>query len=255
MLHGPPGTGKTLLVKALAKEAAACVLQVSAADFMGNLVGDDEKLVRAVFSLAKKLDPCVIFIDEADSVFRKRRPDDKEWFRSLISQFLQEWDGVTSSNKGGLVIAATNRPGDLDPAFLRRLPRSILVDSPSDQARAKILGIHLKDEKLADEVDLEEIARQAASLTGSDLKNLCVVAAMAAVYETHAEILEGSDGKSWTKLKSKVKRNKDKNSKASGRRVIYDRHFQQALSEISGAIEVPEISKIRNFGQMYKENV
>jgi SpoVK/Ycf46/Vps4 family AAA+-type ATPase len=173
----------------------------------------------------------------------------------MLSQFLQEWDGVSSSSKGGFVMVATNRPGDLDPAILRRLPRRILVDLPSDEDREAILRIHLKEETLGDDVDLAEIARQALAFTGSDLKNLCVVAAMAAVYEAHAEMLDRCDGKPWASLKAKRRKGKKWKPNESERRVLYGRHFQQALSEISAALETPGISKIREFGRLYKEKV
>jgi SpoVK/Ycf46/Vps4 family AAA+-type ATPase len=248
MLHGPPGTGKSLLAKAVAKESVACMLEVSGADFRSKWIGEDEKLVRAVFSLARKLDPCVIFIDEADAVFRKRSADDSEYRRDMLSQFLQEWDGVSSSSKGGFVMVATNRPEDLDAAVLRRLPRRIYVGLPSDEDREAILRIHLKEEKLGDDVDLEDIARQASEFTGSDLKNLCVVAAMASVYEAHSEMLEGFGGQPW-------KKGRRRRARLPAGRVIYARHFQQALSEIGAAMEAPGISKIREFGRLYKEKI
>jgi len=251
MLYGPPGTGKTLLAKAVAKEARAVVLQVSGADFMSKWVGEDEKLVRAVFSLARKLEPCVIFIDEADSVFRRRTSNDSEGYRrDLLSQFLQEWDGVNGSSKGGFVMVATNRPTDLDPAVLRRLPRRILVDLPSADDREAILRIHLKDEELAPDVDLAEIAKQTSSHTGSDLKNLCVAAAMAAVYEAHSELLDNSGGKPWAEIKQKKKKEK---KGGNSRRTLHSRHFQQALEEMSAALETPAVSKIKQFGRLYKE--
>lgn len=173
-----------MLAKAVAKEAHVSFLPVSGADFLSKWIGEDEKLVRAIFSIARKLDPCVIFIDEADSVFRQRTEDDSSWKRDLVSQFLLEWDGVKGGAKGGFVLAATNRMSDIDAAVLRRLPRRIFVGVPTAAQREGILKIHLRDESLGHDVSLEELAKLTVSYSGSDLKSLCVSAAMAAVYES-----------------------------------------------------------------------
>ncbi|KAH0536830.1 hypothetical protein FGG08_006328 [Glutinoglossum americanum] len=252
LLHGPPGTGKTLLAKAVAKEAHATVLEVSGAEFKSKWVGEDEKLVRAIFSLARKLEPCVIFIDEADAVFRRRTSDDDCYHRDLVSQFLREWDGVNGGAKGGFVMAATNRPSDLDPAVLRRLPRRILVDVPSAEDREAILRIHLKDEILAPDVDIAALARDTPSHTGSDLKSLCVAAAMAAVYE---ELCGGIDATSDIPLVD-IRRRKGGKAKRKGtsRRTLHARHFEHAMQEIRVGIDNPSISGIKQFGKMYRDN-
>lgn len=259
LLHGPPGTGKTLLAKAVAKEAHAVFLHVSGADYLSKWIGEDEKLVRAVFSLARKLDPCVIFIDEADSVFRQRQSDDSEYRRDVISQFLLEWDGVKGSGKGGFIMAATNRMGDIDPAILRRLPRRVFVGHPSAEDREAILRIHLKDETLDPDVDLEKLARLTVSYTGSDLKSLCVAAAMAAVYD----IVQDAELKRTERKKSRRKR--------ASRRTLCFRHFEQAMHEIGTNTEhnqhTPQskprdkpsdmdpvsLAKFKTFGKMYAE--
>ncbi|KAH8746881.1 P-loop containing nucleoside triphosphate hydrolase protein [Hyaloscypha finlandica] len=261
LLHGPPGTGKTLLAKAVAKDAKAVFLPVSGADFLSKWVGEDEKLVRAVFSLARKLDPCIIFIDEADSVFRQRTSDDSEYKRNVISQFLLEWDGIKTSGKGTFVMAATNRLEDIDAAVLRRLPRRIFVGPPSAEYRRAILKAHLMDEKLDPDLDLEKLAQLTVSCTGSDLKSLCVAAAMAAVYEQVSDVFLGSDPAGKQRKKSRRKR--------ALRRTLHLRHFEQALREFrpnSGhdqqaqqpkprdrpsGMDPATLAKFKTFGNMY----
>ncbi|TVY90075.1 Protein MSP1 [Lachnellula willkommii] len=149
LLYGPPGTGKTLLAKAVAKESGATVLEISGADVNDMFVGEGEKNVKAVFSLAKKLSPCVVFVDEADAIFS----------------------------------APTNRPFDLDEAVLRRLPRRLLVDLPVEKDREAILKIHLKEELLDESVSLSELAKDTPFYSGSDLKNISVAAALACIRE------------------------------------------------------------------------
>ncbi|KAI0375015.1 AAA-domain-containing protein [Pilatotrama ljubarskyi] len=187
LLFGPPGTGKTLVVRALAKEAGCRMLVVSPSDIMDMYVGEGEKLVRAVFSLARRLSPCVVFIDELDALFGarlSRESGNSLAHRGVITEFMQEMDGLKSSKESNvIVIGATNRPFDLDDAVLRRLPRRLLVDLPGEKEREEILKILLRDETLADDVDLKLLAKKTESFSGSDLKHLCVSAALNAVKE------------------------------------------------------------------------
>ncbi|KAI8998531.1 AAA-domain-containing protein [Trametes punicea] len=187
LLFGPPGTGKTLVVRALAKEAGCRMLVVSPSDIMDMYVGEGEKLVRAVFSLARRLSPCVVFIDELDALFGarlSRESGNSLAHRGVITEFMQEMDGLKSSKESNvIVIGATNRPFDLDDAVLRRLPRRLLVDLPGEKEREEILKILLRDETLADDVDLKLLAKKTESFSGSDLKHLCVSAALDAVKE------------------------------------------------------------------------
>jgi ATP-dependent 26S proteasome regulatory subunit len=157
LLFGPPGTGKTLIVRALAKEAGCRMLAISPSDVMDMVrchdihftlqdsqklqyVGEGEKLVRAVFSLARKLSPCVVFLDEIDALFgarvSARETGGAFAHRGVITEFMQEMDGLkTSTEDNVVVIGATNRPFDLDDAVLRRLPRRLLVDLPGEKER------------------------------------------------------------------------------------------------------------------------
>ncbi|KAI0079953.1 AAA-domain-containing protein [Panus rudis PR-1116 ss-1] len=185
LLFGPPGTGKTLVVRALAKEAGCRMLIIQPSDVMDMYYGEAEKLVRAAFALARRLAPCVVFIDEIDALFGARERGGGDYaHRGTITEFMQEMDGLRSSKEDNvIVIGATNRPFDLDDAVLRRLPRRILVDLPGEREREEILKILLRDEKLAPDVDLKVLAKKTESFSGSDLKHLCVAAALDAVKE------------------------------------------------------------------------
>ncbi|KAB2573159.1 Protein MSP1 [Lasiodiplodia theobromae] len=182
LLYGPPGTGKTLLAKAVAKESGATVLEVSGSEVYDMYVGEGEKNVRAIFSLARKLSPCVVFIDEADAIFGSRSGSrHRTSHREVLNQFLKEWDGMNDLSV--FIMVATNRPFDMDDAVLRRLPRRLLVDLPTQKDRESILRIHLKDEQLDSGIKLDELAAKTPFYSGSDLKNLCVAAALNCVRE------------------------------------------------------------------------
>lgn len=183
LLYGPPGTGKSLLARAVAKQSGFNMLDISAADVFQTCWGEDEKVIRAVFSLARKLHPCIVFIDEADAIFGNRKSGDKKFVRSMINQFLMEWDGLAANPRSPFMLLATNRPFDLDAAVLRRAPVHIHIDVPTSTERCGILNLLLKDEILADDVNTLTLAKLTPSYTGSDLKNLCVTAALICVDE------------------------------------------------------------------------
>ncbi|KAH6918662.1 ATPase [Coprinopsis sp. MPI-PUGE-AT-0042] len=189
LLFGPPGTGKTLTVRALAREAGCRMLVITPSDIMDMYVGEAEKLVRATFSLARRLSPCVVFLDELDALFGARMAARESGgsaaaHRGVITEFMQEMDGLKSSREDGvIVIGATNRPFDLDDAILRRLPRRLLVDLPGEKEREEILKILLRDEAIGEDVTPHFLAQKTESFSGSDLKHLCVSAALDAVKE------------------------------------------------------------------------
>jgi len=160
------------------------MLTVSSSDIFQRYWGDDEKAISAAFRLARRLHPCIMFVDEADGLLGKRQDDDKKYVRSLLSEFLRQWDGsLEGSENNPFVLLATNMPWDLDPAVLRRAPLRILIDLPKFQDRKGILGILLGDEKLEEGLTVETLAKSTRSFTGSDLKNLCVSAAMKCIQE------------------------------------------------------------------------
>jgi cell division protease FtsH len=184
LLVGPPGTGKTLLARAVAGEAQVPFFSITGSDFMEMFVGVGASRVRDLFSEAKKAAPCIVFIDELDSIGRHRGAglggghDERE---QTLNQLLSEMDGF-EAKKGVIVMAATNRPDILDPALLRpgRFDRRITVDLPTMRDRRAILEIHSRNKPLADNIDLEQVARGTPGFSGADLENLLNEAALIA---------------------------------------------------------------------------
>ena len=239
LLYGPPGTGKTLLAKAVAKESGATMLEVSAAEINDMFVGEGEKNVKALFSLAKKLSPCVVFLDEADAMFSARSNSGRRVsHRELLNQFLKEWDGMSNDSGSAFIMVATNRPMDLDDAVLRRLPRRLLVDLPAEPDRLEILKIHLRNEQLAEDVDLADLAKKTPFYSGSDLKNLAVTAALNAVREEH----EGFKKHKGTEAYEYPER-----------RTLTQAQFGNALEEISASIseDMSSLKDIKKFDEQY----
>lgn len=178
LLYGPPGTGKTMLAKAIAKESGAVFINVRISDLMSKWFGDAQKLVSAVFSLAYKLQPAIIFIDEVDSFLGQRRTTDHEALTNMKTEFMALWDGFTTDqNARVMVLAATNRPSELDEAILRRLPQAFEIGVPDRRERAEILKVILKGERVEEDIDFGRIAALCEGYTGSDLLELCKQAA------------------------------------------------------------------------------
>ncbi|XP_076903132.1 uncharacterized protein LOC143558105 [Bidens hawaiensis] len=179
LLFGPPGTGKTMLAKAVATEAGANFINISMSSITSKWFGEGEKYVKAVFTLASKISPSVVFVDEVDSMLgRRENPGEHEAMRKMKNEFMVNWDGLrTKDTERVLVLAATNRPFDLDEAVIRRLPRRLMVNLPDAPNRAKILKVILAKEDLSPDVDLDAVANMTEGYSGSDLKNLCVTAA------------------------------------------------------------------------------
>ena len=173
LLYGPPGTGKTHLTRAIAKKSGASMITLTAADIQSKWVGETEKYIKAVFSLSEKLAPSVVFIDEVDSLFRGRSSGDRSHTRSATNQFLQEMDGFCTGKDSPFVVVATNRPMDLDEAFLRRLPQKIFLPLPSEKNRCRILKTFLKEEDLSPPLSIEGLAKLTEGYSGSDLRYLC----------------------------------------------------------------------------------
>ena len=184
LLFGPPGTGKTLLARAVAGEAGVPFFSISGSDFVEMFVGVGASRVRDLFEQAKKNAPCIVFIDEIDAVGRQRGAgvggghDERE---QTLNQLLVEMDGF-AANEGIIIIAATNRPDILDPALLRpgRFDRQIVVDKPDVRGRLAILKVHSKGKPIAEDVDLDILARRTPGFTGADLSNLVNEAALLA---------------------------------------------------------------------------
>lgn len=188
LLFGPPGTGKTMLAKAVATEAGANFINISMSSIASKWFGEGEKYVKAVFTLASKIAPSVVFVDEVDSMLgRREKPGEHEAMRKMKNEFMSNWDGLrTKDRERVLVLAATNRPFDLDEAVIRRLPRRLMVNLPDAANRSKILKVILAKEEVAQDLDFDDIAGMTDGYSGSDLKNLCVMAA----YRPIREILD-----------------------------------------------------------------
>lgn len=189
LLFGPPGNGKTMLAKAVASESNATFFNISAASLTSKYVGEGEKLVRALFSVARELQPSVIFIDEVDSLLCERREGENDASRRLKTEFLIEFDGVQSSGDDRvLVMGATNRPQELDDAVLRRFTKRVFVSLPNMQTRLLLLtNLLAKHRNPLNQKDLEQLAKQAEGYSGSDLTALAKDAALGPIRELKPE--------------------------------------------------------------------
>ena len=202
LLVGPPGTGKTLMAKAVAGEAGVPFFSISGSDFVEMFVGVGASRVRDLFDEAKKNAPCIIFIDEIDAVARQRGTglggghDERE---QTLNQLLVEMDGF-GVNEGIIVLAATNRVDILDHAILRpgRFDRKVFVNRPDVKGREEILKVHTKNKPLAEDVNLNDIARTTAGFAGADLENLMNEAAICAAKDNRAYIVK--EDKSFIKV-------------------------------------------------------
>ena len=220
LLVGPPGTGKTLLAKAVAGEAGVPFFSISGSDFVEMFVGVGASRVRDLFEEAKKNAPCIVFIDEIDSVARRRGTgmggchDERE---QTLNQLLVEMDGF-GVNEGIIVMAATNRVDILDPAILRpgRFDRKVAVGRPDVKGREEILKVHSKEKPLSEDVDLHRVAQTTSGFTGADLENLMNEAAILSARENRRFIRQNDIDRAFVKVgigaekRSKIISEKDK---------------------------------------------
>ncbi|KAE9622058.1 putative microtubule-severing ATPase [Lupinus albus] len=191
LLFGPPGNGKTMLAKAVASESEATFFNVSAASLTSKWVGEGEKLVRTLFMVAISRQPSVIFIDEIDSIMSTRLASENDASRRLKSEFLIQFDGVTSNPDDIVIlIGATNKPQELDDAVLRRLVKRIYIPLPGENVRKLLLKHKLKGQAFSlPSRDLERLVKETEGYSGSDLQALCEEAAMMPIRELGAGIL------------------------------------------------------------------
>ena len=196
LLYGPPGCGKTMLAKALAKESGASFINLHISTLTEKWYGDSNKLVAAVFSLARKLQPTIVFIDEIDAVLGQRRSGEHEASGMVKAEFMTHWDGLASSTKQDgsqriCILGATNRIQDIDEAILRRMPKKFPVSLPNASQRRQIFGITLAETRIDESIaadgrlafDLDALVRMSAGMSGSDIKEACRDAAMVPVRE------------------------------------------------------------------------
>ncbi|XP_054798076.1 uncharacterized protein LOC129303083 isoform X1 [Prosopis cineraria] len=267
LLYGPPGTGKTMLAKAIARESGAVFINVRISNLMSKWFGDAQKLVAAVFSLAYKLQPAIIFIDEVDSFLGQRRSTDHEALLNMKTEFMSLWDGFTTDqNARVMVLAATNRPSELDEAILRRLPQAFEIGLPDAKERVEILKVILKGERIDDNIDFDHIAGLCEGYTGSDLFELCKKAAYFPVRDLLDEEKRGKQSPAPRPLsqsdlekvltssrKTKVAASEYsgltlRSPRWTGHRESGDYQFQDAISELSKLV-VSQIINLQSDAQ------
>ncbi|XP_013596582.1 PREDICTED: uncharacterized protein LOC106304733 [Brassica oleracea var. oleracea] len=263
LLFGPPGTGKTMMAKAIANEAGASFINVSMSTITSKWFGEDEKNVRALFTLAAKVSPTIIFVDEVDSMLGQRtRAGEHEAMRKIKNEFMTHWDGLMSSSGDRiLVLAATNRPFDLDEAIIRRFERRIMVGLPSVESREKILRTLLSKEK-TENLDFHELAQMTDGYSGSDLKNFCTTAAYRPVRELiKHECLKDQERKKREEAeKSSSEEGTEAKEEASEERVITLRALSMedmrvAKSQVAAsfAAEGAGMNELKQWNELYGE--
>ena len=239
LLYGPPGTGKTLLAKAVAHESESNFISVKGPELLNKFVGESEKAVREVFRKARQASPCIIFFDEIDSVAPTRGSGggDSHVTERVISQFLTEMDGLEEL-RNVIIIAATNRPDIIDSALLRpgRFDRLLFVPPPDLDARKQIFKIHTRKTPLAEDVNLDELARKTDGYTGADIASLANTGVMLALRE-HI---------------SKAKDPEDAKKRAKGLKVA-KRHFDEALQKIK-PMSTEELKMYERFSEQFSDS-
>lgn len=184
ILHGEPGTGKTMFAKAIAKHLDGVFISCSPSSFENKLYGESSKLIKALFSLANKVNPCVIFIDEIDGILGTRNDFDQSLVNEIKTIFLSEMDGIVERDPNVIFIGATNKLQSIDKAVQRRMRLHIKVPLPDEDARKQILDLHLSKYN----IDLCEILKDTDGFSGSDLFELCKLSGLEAISENRENI-------------------------------------------------------------------
>ncbi|MBA3300224.1 MAG: AAA family ATPase, partial [Thermoleophilaceae bacterium] len=264
LLYGPPGCGKTLLARALAGESGASFYSISGSDFVETYVGVGAARVRNLFREARENAPSILFIDEIDAVGRQRKAGpsasggSSEEQAQARNQILSEMDGF-SPVEGTIVVGATNRPDDLDPALLRpgRFDRAISVDRPDELGRAAILEVHGREKPLASGVDLSAIANRATGLTGADLESVMNEAALLAARADKTEISQSELDDALTRILEAPERQRrlSARNRNVGRASLGEERvtFAQVAGSAEAVAELGEIKEFMNDPGRYTE--
>ncbi|XP_058775379.1 peroxisomal ATPase PEX6-like [Vicia villosa] len=258
LLFGPPGTGKTMLAKAIANEAGASFINLSSSTITDMWYGNSEKNVRAVFTLAAKVAPTIIFIDEVDSLLGSRSTNEQSVGRRIKNEFMSHWDGLLSKPDEKItVLGATNLPFGLDEAVIRRFHRRIMVGLPSAENREAILKTLLAKEKHED-IDFKELSAMTEGYSGSDLKNLCNTAA----YRPIKELMEQEKEQEMKKRKklAEVENSKDASDPIEEDHVIVPRplnmeDIREAKNKVTAsyAAEGSNMKMLEQWNDLYGE--
>ncbi|NJE53864.1 CDC48 family AAA ATPase [Thermococcus sp. 21S9] len=240
LLYGPPGTGKTLLAKAVANESEANFIAIKGPEVLSKWVGESEKNIREIFRKARQAAPTVIFIDEIDAIAPRRGTDVNRVTDRLINQLLTEMDGI-QENSGVVVIGATNRPDIIDPALLRpgRFDRLILVPAPDEKARLEIFKVHTRKVPLAEDVNLEELAKKTEGYTGADIEAVVREAAMLAMRRALQEGII-KPGMKADEIRRRVK--------------VTMKDFEEALKKIGPSVSKETMEYYRKIQEQFKQS-
>lgn len=206
------------------------MIHVSAAEIESKWVGETEKIIKGLFNLGSMVAPSIIFIDEADSMLRKRQSDDGNYYRSRINTFLGQTDGLIHADRPPFLLLATNHPNELDEAVLRRVPGKLYIGMPTTTARNNMLAIFLREEKMEPEMRLSDIAAMTSGFTGSDIRSLCVQAALISQAE------------------SREKKEKD------DKRVLRFVHFEEAMRRCAPTVSGDALDAIREFARKFDDS-
>ncbi|KAK8102404.1 ATPase family AAA domain-containing protein 1 [Apiospora sp. TS-2023a] len=230
LFYGPPGTGKTHLARVIAKESKVTMIQISSATIEGMDMGDTMKIIKALFNLGRMVSPSIIFIDEADSLFRMRIETDLSYHTSRINQLLSEADGLLKDEESRpFLILSTNSPNKLDHAVLRHVPGRVYLGPPPWEARRNLFRIHLREERLDESARRLNLCRMTYGYSGSDIRTVCIHAATAAQSELTSE----------------------GNNESSGKRILRAAHFQEALKANSSTITRNAMMEIGRFAYQF----
>ncbi|KKN23359.1 hypothetical protein LCGC14_0905810 [marine sediment metagenome] len=237
LLFGPPGCGKTLLAKAIANESMSNFIAIKGPEIFSKWVGESERAVREIFRKARQAAPSILYFDEIDAITAGRGGSEgTHTFASIVNQILVEMDGI-ENRKGIVIIASTNRPDIVDPAFLRpgRFDRLIFVKEPDYGARLKILEVHTKNMPLAEEVSLKRIAQNTVGYSGADLENVCREAGMQAIREK-MDALEKIENKHFefalSKIKSTIPKEVTEKYESIAKQITETRNIKDSKSDL-----------------------